>query len=112
MRVTVLAVLALAVLGVWGLHAEENRGADQMVLEGGGSGPVPFPHHRHQAAVAQCQACHVLFPQEKGSIEKRKAGGQLAGKQVMNKLCVQCHKELKKAGGASGPTTCTQCHRK
>jgi hypothetical protein len=36
----------------------------------------------------------------------------LAGKQVMNKLCVQCHKERKKAGDTSGPTTCTQCHRK
>lgn len=112
MRALVLTLIILSITGVLLVQAGENKGAENMVLEGGSSGPVPFPHHRHQIAVAQCDSCHALFPQEKDGIGKRKADGQLASKQVMNKLCVQCHKERKKAGNASGPTTCTQCHRK
>lgn len=108
----IAVAIVLSLMGVCGLNAAENLGAEQMVLDCGNGGPVPFPHHRHQVVVGDCQVCHVLFPQEEGSINKLKAGGQLARKQVMNKLCVQCHKERQRTGQNSGPTTCTECHRK
>jgi hypothetical protein len=112
MKLILRMVLLLAAVGAPGVWAEQNKGAEQMVLDGGSSGPVPFAHHRHQAVVVQCAGCHDLFPQAKNSIATLIAQGQLANKQVMNKLCIQCHKAKKKAGEAGGPTSCTQCHRK
>ena len=92
--------------------AAENRGAENMVLEGGSQGAVPFPHYSHQSRLGDCQVCHALFPQEAGSIQKLKAEGQLVGKKVMNTQCIKCHRTEKRAGNPSGPTSCTQCHQK
>ena len=47
-----------------------------------------------------------------GSIKALKAEGKLKKKHVMNKLCTKCHKQKKKAGQKSGPTTCKKCHIK
>jgi len=105
------ALLALAAVGL--PAAEENRGADRMTLEGGSRGPVPFPHHRHQTALDDCQACHAVFPQEAGSIERLKAEGTLkAQSDVMNKLCVKCHRAKRRDDVKTGPITCRECHRK
>jgi hypothetical protein len=30
----------------------------------------------------------------------------------MNKLCKKCHREKKRTGEKSGPTTCKKCHIK
>lgn len=114
-RVWILAGVVLLVLSLMlagGLYALENKGAEQMVLDGRNAGPVPFPHHQHQNTLGDCQVCHRLFPMEAGSINKLKDEGQLARKQVMNKLCIQCHKARIKNGELAGPTSCTQCHRK
>jgi hypothetical protein len=94
------------------VSALENKGADQMVLEGGTQGMVPFPHHRHQDALRDCNLCHAVFPQEKGSIEALKAQGLLKKKEVMNKLCTSCHRQKKRTGEKSGPVTCKECHVK
>lgn len=88
----------------------QNRGAKEMKLTGGRRGEVPFPHFDHQNRLGDCKVCHSLFPQAKGSLEALKAEGKLKGKQVMNKLCIKCHKAEKQAGKQSGPTTCTKCH--
>ena len=92
--------------------AKENQGAENMVLKGGTRGEVPFPHRQHQKNLGDCQVCHSTFPQEPGVIEALKAKGELKKKYVMNKLCTKCHKEKKKAGQPSGPTTCSKCHMK
>lgn len=92
--------------------AEQNKGARDITLNGGSSGNVPFPHHRHQEIMNDCAICHASFPQETGSIERLKGEGKLAKKQVMNKLCTKCHNEKKKAGEKAGPVTCTTCHIK
>jgi len=94
------------------LWAVENPGAPQMELEGGTSGKVPFPHLAHQKALSDCNACHGTFPQQAGAIEALKAEGTLKKKEVMNKLCIKCHREKKNAGEKSGPLTCTTCHGK
>ena len=93
--------------------AVENKGAEDIVLEGGKQGKVPFPHHRHQTALVDCNICHTLFPQEEGAIERLKAEGKLKKKSdVMNKQCTKCHKAKKKAGEKTGPVTCKACHIK
>jgi hypothetical protein len=89
-----------------------NAGAPEIVLEGGTSGNVKFPHQRHQLKLGDCTICHAVFPQKAGAIEDLKAQGKLAKKQIMNEQCTRCHKEKKQAGEPSGPTTCTTCHVK
>ena len=90
----------------------ENKGAAEIKLPGGTRGLVPFPHHQHQDALGDCEICHSVFPQEAGIIEKLKTQGKLKKKHVMNKLCTQCHKQKKREGIKSGPTTCKKCHIK
>ena len=93
-------------------RAEQNKGAKDITLNGGSTGNVSFPHHRHQEKLDDCEICHSVFPQEAGSIEKLKLEGKLAKKQVMNKLCTKCHNQKIKAGEKAGPVTCTTCHIK
>jgi hypothetical protein len=81
-----------------GAMATANKGAEQISLDGGSRGNISFPHHLHQNALNNCQVCHTLFPQEKGSIDRLKQQGKLQNKQVMNTLCIQCHKARKKMG--------------
>ena len=92
--------------------AVENRGAADITIIGGKRGDVPFPHLQHQEKLVDCNICHAVFPQKKGAIEALKAEGTLKPKEVMNKQCTKCHKEKKRAGEKSGPTTCKSCHIK
>ena len=91
---------------------DQEKGANHIELEGGKRGKVPFPHQQHQENLGDCTICHAVFPQKPGSIEELKAQGKLKKKHVMNKLCTKCHKETKKAGKKTGPTTCAKCHIK
>ena len=112
-RIIILAIVTAMVAAMaLSVQAQVNVGADQMALNGGSKGPVPFPHRDHQKKLEDCSICHSVFPQEKGSIDKLKAEGQLQKKQIMNKLCIKCHKAEKTAGKAAGPVTCNQCHAK
>jgi cytochrome c553 len=109
----VLVLLLIAAGGWVGAFAQsQNAGAAEIILEGGTSGKVTFPHQRHQEKLTDCTICHAAFPQKTGAIEELKAQGKLAKKQIMNELCTQCHKEKQRAGEKSGPTTCTTCHVK
>jgi len=91
--------------------ASENKGAEQMVLKGGKSGKVSFPHAAHQSTLKDCTVCHGLFPQQPGAIEALKKQGKLKKKQVM-KQCTVCHRKTAKAGQKAGPTRCKTCHQK
>lgn len=110
--VAVTVVLMSLVVWVWNAAAQDPKGAELIILEGGALGKVTFPHHRHQEALGDCLRCHNLFAQSAGSIAKAKAEGRLAQKQVMNTLCIQCHRTEQRAGKKSGPTTCSKCHVK
>ena len=107
---SVTAIIAFAAMAP--TMAGQNKGAANMDLNGGKRGNVPFPHHQHQENLGDCNICHSVFPQKSGSIAELKAEGKLKKKYVMNKLCTKCHKERKKAGEKSGPTTCKKCHVK
>jgi hypothetical protein len=93
-------------------NSQQNKGAEQIELQGGKRGNVPFPHHQHQEKLVDCQICHATFEQKAGSIQELKDQGKLKKKHVMNKLCTKCHKQMKKTGEKSGPTTCKKCHIK
>ena len=108
-KTLILLCAAILLVAALALAGGQPRGADNMVLEGGSTGWVPFPHHRHQDALGDCMACHTLFPQQAGSIVALKAEGKLKKKTVMN-ACTKCHRNLAKAGQPSGPTSCKECH--
>lgn len=112
MKRIVFVTLFLVLGGVLSAAAIENKGAEQIVLDGGTRGVVPFPHHRHQTKLNDCNTCHALFPQEKGAIARFKKEGTLIAKQIMNKHCIKCHKAEKQAGRQAGPVTCSKCHQK
>jgi hypothetical protein len=108
--VSIAAILGSAMAA--GALATQNKGAENIEINGGKRGRVPFPHHQHQAQLGDCKICHSVIPQKIGGIEELKAEGKLKKKYVMNKLCTKCHRETKRAGQKSGPTTCTKCHIK
>ena len=102
------SVAAVAFAGI----AFAGNGAETITLKGGSLGDVTFPHKLHQEKLNNdCDACHKLFAQEAGSIEKAIAAGTLKKKEAM-KQCEACHKEKKSAGEATGPTSCKGCHKK
>ena len=118
MKIRILLLLCIGILMVApgsaatsGI-ATENKGAAEFKLPGGKRGLVPFPHHRHQDKLGDCEICHSVFPQKAGIIKKLKAQGKLKKKYVMNKLCTKCHKQKKREGIKAGPTTCKKCHIK
>ena len=112
--VVLLVSMSAMITGVMAANsmATQNKGAENIEINGGTRGNVPFPHHQHQERIGDCEICHSVFPQKTGSIEELKADGKLKKKHVMNKLCTKCHKEKKRAGQKSGPTTCKSCHVK
>ena len=91
--------------------SDQNKGAATIVLQGGSSGNVSFPHHRHQNALGDCNLCHGLFPQNAGSAERLKAEGKLKKKEVMEQ-CRTCHRKRADKGKRAGPTSCKGCHQK
>jgi len=107
----ILALVLGAFLSMGIAFAVENKGAASMVLQGGSSGDVPFPHHKHQNALGDCNLCHNLFPQEPGGVEKLKAEGRLKKKAVMEQ-CKSCHRKRTDKGERGGPVGCKACHRK
>jgi len=104
-----VGIILSGVVSTMGL-AMENKGAANIQIEGSTRGAVPFPHRIHQDKLGDCKICHAVFPQETQSLAKLKNKRQLKPKEVMNKLCVKCHKAEKKAGNKTGPTTCSKCH--
>ncbi len=105
----VLILISMALIAAVAVAAD-NKGAKDMELNGGNKGNVPFPHHLHQDALKDCNVCHDVFPQKAGAIDDLKSQGKLESKQVMNRQCVKCHKEKRRAGEKTGPVTCSKCH--
>lgn len=108
MRMFGTAVACLLLVGV--LVAFAGQGQESMTLPVEGKyGAVEVPHWGHQESLEDCNACHGLFPQEGGAIDRLKAEKVLKKKQVMNS-CRDCHRAMAKAGEASGPIKCFDCH--
>ncbi|SPD74657.1 putative cytochrome C3 [uncultured Desulfobacterium sp.] len=93
-------------------QSEKANGAENIVIDGGQKGNIQFPHWMHQKNLSDCNICHSLFKQEPRAIEGLKAKGDLEKKQIMNSLCLKCHREENKKGNQSAPTACSACHKK
>jgi c(7)-type cytochrome triheme protein len=109
---TVVMTLLLSIGLVEMCGADQERGLKDLILEGGASGEVPFPHHQHQDRLPDCQVCHQLFPQKKGAIQALISQGDIKKRTVMNTQCVDCHRKTRAFGTAGGPIGCKDCHRK
>lgn len=95
------------------LMSAQDKGRETIELYGGEKdGPVKFAHHKHQKRIPDCKACHKTFPQKKGAIEAGKQAETLKKKQVMNKICIKCHRQKKADGSRKGPFKCKECHIK
>ncbi len=113
MKIRLLFVLMIpALIIAAAAFAIDNKGAENIEIYGGSKGDISFPHHVHQDRLKDCNTCHSVFPQEADAIKKLKDSNQLKKKQVMKKQCIKCHKDQKKAGNPTGPTTCSKCHVK
>jgi len=109
---TLAGLLLLFFTTIWVTAGEENRGAEELLIESGRKQDVYFPHHRHQEVLNDCRVCHDLFPKKAGSIKSLKAQGKLKEQQVMKKHCIDCHRKMKSEDKKTGPLTCGRCHRK
>ena len=109
---TIVVIMAIFIFTGAIAVAVQNGGSRAIRLDGGTKGEIDFPHHLHQDAIGDCNACHSVFPQKPGIIKKLKLQKELKSKQVLNKTCLKCHRERKNAGEKTGPTKCAQCHIK
>lgn len=85
-------------------------------------GPVVLSHKKHaEDYKIACTECHHTWKKEEAKQPKKcaschkeeKQGKVLSLKGAFHKNCMGCHRELKKQGKATGPTTkCTECHQK
>ena len=101
MRLLLFLLLLGLILPSSGLSAEGPK----VVEYASRWGIVAFTHHKHQARVGDCLACHHQ-EQEMGAC--RSCHGVLPtaplNKDVLHKRCKSCHRETR------GPTECAGCH--
>ena len=109
---TIVSIIAIIIFTGAAAVADQNHGAKNITLDGGKKGDVDLPHRLHQNVIGDCNACHDLFPKTAGIIKDFKKQEKLKKMQVMNKICIKCHRLKKKAGEKAGPTKCSQCHVK
>ncbi len=104
------ACAAILILGLCGNGQAEQKGSADIVLNGGKTGNVPFPHQKHQLKLSEkCNICHDIFPQEKLIIDQMKKDGRMEKKKVMNH-CLNCHKQTAAKSEPAGPVKCKECH--
>jgi len=114
MKLKTIAILGsvLIISGTMAVVGAQNMGTAQFSLDGGSKGEINFPHSLHQETLNDCQVCHGTFPMEPGVILKMKNKNELKKQQVMNKVCLACHKQNKAEGKKYGPVKCNDCHSK
>lgn len=76
---------------------------------------VQFGHKKHADTLKDCKKCHHTYkegetPQKCGSCHTKDS--KVTAKTAYHNTCRNCHRDMKKAGHATGPTLCTKCHAK
>lgn len=76
---------------------------------------APFNHKKHVDTLKDCKECHHTW--EKGQTVKKctdchTKDSKIDAKKAFHASCRGCHRTMKKAGKATGPTACTKCHPK
>jgi Spy/CpxP family protein refolding chaperone len=90
--------------------AASNKGAAHFVINAGSMPGISFPHRLHQDNNPDCQVCHRLFPEQIGALNRLKQEKTLKRMQVMNTVCIACHRQNRAAGKEAGPVICRGCH--
>jgi DNA-directed RNA polymerase subunit M/transcription elongation factor TFIIS len=107
-RIALFCVVFFLILLTTGLA--QNYGKKEILIDGGKKGNILFPHQAHQSRIKDCKVCHASFPQKQGALKESMGTGVLKKKQVMNTICLKCHREDKNAGKTHGPVKCSGCH--
>ena len=135
-----LTIAALGVLFLFtALHASDP--ADEMTMNSAVFGEhtkslVTFTHKKHNVdykiacadchhvyeggknvykegdAVQKCTACHKEAKAPKGDKTPKAEKIKQYYYDAIHENCAGCHKDLKKAGKPTGPTSCKDCHPK
>jgi hypothetical protein len=99
--------------------AEVNKGAETYTIDKckQKKAPVKFNHFKHQGLEgATCKACHHMTEEGKtpgpcSQCHQCEEKGDIPSARIaFHKNCKGCHVKVKKAGKATGPTTCAGCH--
>jgi hypothetical protein len=78
-------------------------------------------HHKYEGGknvwkegdpVEKCDACHKEAKPPAGDKSSKAEKIQKYYFTAIHENCVGCHKDMKKAGKPTGPTSCTDCHPK
>ncbi len=119
--VLLVAMVAFLGLAVVAFATPAGPAGDLKITKAEGAAKKPavnYNHEKHTAAVPDCKTCHHTWKGE-GNPEKcskchgaKKDGKKLSIKNALHKSCKDCHKNLKKAGKKTGPTSCKACHKK
>ncbi len=77
---------------------------------------APLGHKKHaDEFVKDCKECHHNY-KEGATVQKcgscHTKDSKVTAKTAYHNTCRNCHRDLKKAGKATGPTLCTKCHAK
>lgn len=76
---------------------------------------APFAHKKHADAIKDCNKCHHTLKEGekvKKCTECHTKDSEVTAKTAFHNTCKNCHRDLKKAGKATGPTICSKCHAK
>jgi hypothetical protein len=74
-----------------------------------------FAHKKHADALKDCKKCHHTWKEGakvKKCVDCHTKDSKVDAKKAFHANCRGCHRTMKKAGKATGPTACTKCHPK
>jgi hypothetical protein len=74
-----------------------------------------FAHKKHADALKDCKKCHHTWKEGekvKKCVDCHTKDSKVDAKKAFHDNCRGCHRTMKKAGKATGPTACTKCHPK
>jgi hypothetical protein len=126
----IVILMLLGALGCAGLTLPQAAAQEEVItleaLAGGGQRlPVAFGHDLHMG-LFECLDCHHDYREgvnvlEENALEEgnpdlkcgtcHHADASLDRQKAFHRLCIGCHIQVRKAGGARGPEMCGACHR-
>ena len=119
--VALVVMVAFLAVGVVAFAAPAPPTGDLKIVKAAGAEKKPavnYNHEKHMASAPDCKSCHHTWDGE-GAVKKcsechkaKKDGKALDIKKALHKACKDCHKDMKKAGEKTGPSSCKGCHVK
>jgi hypothetical protein len=76
---------------------------------------IEFAHKKHADAVKDCVKCHHTTKagaKVQKCVDCHSKLTKVTAYKAFHNSCKNCHRDMKKAGKATGPTACTKCHPK